>query len=561
MARTRTLHRCRHCGATTPRWAGRCPACEEWGSLVEEVVIPHPPGHPGARSPGARGPGLRGPGEAAPVAIGDLGEEGAAPLPTGVDELDRVLGGGLVPGSVTLLGGEPGIGKSTLLLQALASMARRGARCLLICAEESAAQVRRRAERLSAVVPGLWLVAEADLPAIRMAAEEVRPDVVAVDSIQTVWDPEVETAPGSVTQVRACAHSLASFARSTGTAVVLAGHVTKDGALAGPRVLEHLVDTVLSFDGERHHALRLLRGVKHRFGSTGELGLFEMGESGLSGVPDPSGLFLGDRRKGTPGSAVFAAMEGYRPLLVEVQALVTYSLLAAPRRSASGFDAGRLGLLLAVLQRRAELRLGSLDVYVSAVGGVRLSEPGADLAVCLAVASAVVERPLPPDLVAVGEVGLAGEVRQVAHTARRLSEAARLGFARAIVPLSAPGDPGLRTTPVATLADAIGAALGVGATRAGAARAGATGVGATTVRDPARSSPETPAERPARLGVVHGWGIVEGESRPSSSRLSHLGADDFADDPGFGRHRPRPAPAGGSRPDPPGQHGRLGHRG
>jgi len=510
----------------------------------------HPlhPGHPGHPGPAAGGPGQA---AAAPVPIGDLTEEAGAPVPTGVDELDRVLGGGLVPGSVTLLGGEPGIGKSTLLLQALASMAQRGARCLLICAEESVTQVRRRAERLGAVVPGLWLVAEADLPAIRAAADEVRPDVLVVDSIQTIWDPEAETAPGSVTQVRGCAHSLASFAKSTGTVVVLVGHVTKDGTLAGPRVLEHLVDTVLTFDGERHHALRLLRGVKHRFGSTGELGLFEMGEEGLSGVPDPSGLFLGDRRKGAPGSAVFAAMEGYRPLLVEVQALTAFTSQPSPRRSASGFDAGRLGLLLAVLGRRAELSLPSTDVYVSAVGGVRLAEPGADLAVCLAVASAAIERPLPHDLVAVGEVGLAGEVRQVAHMSRRLGEAARLGFGRAIVPLSTPEVSGLQgsglsTTPVATLADAIGAVLGVGATR--------------RARSPYSPLPEVPTERPARLGVVHGWGIQGGVEQPSSSRLSHLGPDEIADDPGFGHHRPRPAPAGGSRPDPAGQHGRFGDR-
>jgi DNA repair protein RadA/Sms len=507
--------------------------------LVEEVATPHTPAHPAARGPGQAA--------ATPVALGDLSDEGGAPFPTGVGELDRVLGGGLVPGSVTLVGGEPGVGKSTLLLQAAASMAGRGAGCLLICAEESAQQVRRRAERLGAVVPGVWLVAEADLAGICAAAEEVRPDVMVVDSIQTIWDTEAESAPGSITQVRACAHRLASFARSTGTAVVLVGHVTKDGTLAGPRVLEHLVDTVLTFDGERHHALRLLRGVKHRFGSSGELGLFEMSESGLVGVPDPSALLLGDRRKGTPGSAVFAAMEGYRPLLVEVQALVAPSCLAAPRRAASGFDAARLALLLAVMQRRAELRIGSMDIYVSAVGGVRLGEPGADLAVCLALASAVLGRPLPEDLVAVGEVGLGGELRQVAHMSRRLAEAARLGYRRAIVPLSAPAGSGLRTTPVATLADAIGAVLGVGA------------------RHPAAGSPrapgETPAERPARLGVVHGWGIQEGESGRSSSRLTDLGSDELADDQGFGDHRPRPAPAGGSRPDPPGQHGRTRHRG
>lgn len=484
MARTRTLHRCGECGATTARWAGRCPTCEAWGSLVEEVVLP-------TASPAAAVRRATGAAASTPVAICDLDAEAGTPVPTGIDELDRVLGGGLVPGSVTLVGGEPGIGKSTLLLQAVASMAGRGARCLLICAEESAQQVRRRAERLGAAVPGVWLVAETDLPAIRAAADEVQPDVMVVDSIQTVWDPEAETAPGSVTQVRSCAHSLAALAKATDTAIVLVGHVTKDGSLAGPRVLEHLVDTVLTFDGERHHALRLLRSVKHRFGSTGELGLFEMGDAGLIGVPDPSGLFLGDRRKGTPGSAVFAAMEGYRPLLVEVQALVVGSSLPAPRRSASGFDGARLGLLLAVLQRRAELPFGAMDVYVSAVGGVRLAEPGADLAVCLALASATLSRPLPPDLVAIGEVGLGGEIRQVAHTPRRLAEAARLGFGRALVPLSAPQAHGIRSIPVATLADAVGAVLGVGAVREG---------GGSRDRTPH-------PERPARLGVLPGWGV------------------------------------------------------
>jgi DNA repair protein RadA/Sms len=479
MARLKTVHRCGECGATTVRWAGRCPTCEAWGSLVEEVVVPAPSG----RSAAAARAG------AAPIAIEDLDADVGNPIPTGLAELDRVLSGGLVPGSVTLIGGEPGIGKSTLLLQTVASMAASGARCLMVCAEESAQQVRRRAERLGAAVPGVWLVAETDLPAIRAAADEVAPDVMVVDSIQTVWDPEAETSPGSVTQVRACAHALAVFAKATDTAVVLVGHVTKDGSLAGPRVLEHLVDTVLSFDGERHHALRLLRSSKHRFGSTGELGLFEMSDSGLAGVPDPSGLFLGDRRKGTPGSAVFPAMEGYRPLLVEVQALVCQSHLPSPRRSASGFDAGRLGLLLAVLQRRAEMSSAAVDVYISVVGGVRLAEPGADLAVCLALASACLGKPLPPDLVVVGEIGLGGEVRQVAHTPRRLAEAARLGFTRALVPLSSPSVDGLRAIRVPTLSDAVGAVLGSGSARA---------------LDP--TSPSGRAERPARLGVIPGWG-------------------------------------------------------
>jgi DNA repair protein RadA/Sms len=303
----------------------------------------------------------------------------------------------------------------------------------------------------------LWLVSETSLPAVMAAVDDVKPDVLVVDSIQTVHDPELGSAPGSVGQVRECAHQLVQLAKERAMATVLVGHVTKEGALAGPRVLEHVVDTVLSFEGERHHALRLLRAVKHRFGSTGELGLFEMTEQGLEGVPDPSGLFLGDRREGVPGSVVVPALDGQRPLLVEVQALVTPSPLAMPRRSAQGIDQGRLSLLLAVLERRVGLVFGSADVFVSAVGGVRVAEPGADLAVALALASALGDVALPPGMVAVGEVGLAGELRQVSQTARRLSEAARLGFTEAVVPASAPdcAADGLRLRRVGSLGEAV----------------------------------------------------------------------------------------------------------
>ena len=388
--------------------------------------------------------------------LGELPSETGSVAATGVDELDRVLGGGLFTGSVTLLGGEPGIGKSTLLLQAAASMAARDMRCLVVSAEESPAQVRQRAERLGALGPNLWIVGETSLPAIQAAVEQVKPDVLVVDSIQTVWDPEVESSPGSVSQVRDCAHQLAVAAKSGGPTVVLVGHVTKDGALAGPRVLEHLVDTVLSFEGERHHALRMLRAVKHRFGATGELGLFEMTSAGLEGVSDPGSLFLGDRRAGTPGSVVFPAMEGHRPLLVEIQALVVQTQAPSPRRSASGYDAGRLALLLAVLDRRAGVRLGDHEVYVSVVGGVQIDDPGADLAVCMALASAKTSRPIEDGLVVVGEVGLGGELRQVAHTPRRLGEAGRLGFRSAIVPAgAAPPTDALASLPVSNLREAI----------------------------------------------------------------------------------------------------------
>jgi DNA repair protein RadA/Sms len=376
--------------------------------------------------------------------------------PTGIGELDRVLGGGLVPGSVTLLGGEPGIGKSSLLLQAVAALARAGCRCLLVTAEESASQVRRRADRLGAVATGLHLLAETGLPEVLAAVDEVRPDLLVVDSIQTVIDPQVGAAPGTISQVRECAGRLVRQAKERSLTTVLVGHVTKDGALAGPRALEHLVDTVLGFEGDRHHALRLLRADKHRFGSTAELGVFEMTDAGLLGVPDPSGLFLADRHPGIAGSVVVPTLEGHRPLLVEVQALVARSQLPSPRRGAIGLDQRRLVLLLAVLDRRTELGFGNADVHASVVGGVRLVEPGADLAVALALASARTGVPVPDDVVACGEIGLGGELRQVGATPRRLAEAARLGFRRAVVPASAPDPPpGIVALRAATLQEAM----------------------------------------------------------------------------------------------------------
>ncbi|MGH9283392.1 MAG: DNA repair protein RadA, partial [Acidimicrobiales bacterium] len=405
MARLRTVHRCTECGGAAPRWSGRCGGCGEWNTLVEEaerVVAARATTQIGAR----------------PVPVAEVEMGAWASRPTGVGELDRVLGGGLVPGSVTLVGGEPGIGKSTLLLQALAAVARQGRPALLASAEESAQQVRLRAGRLGALDPHLWLVAETSLPAVVAAVDEVGPDVVVVDSIQAVADPEVGTAPGTVTQVRECASRLVALAKQRGTAVVLVGHVTKEGALAGPRVLEHVVDTVLAFEGERHHSLRLLRAVKHRFGPTGELGLFEMAGAGLDGVPDAGALFLADRQPGVPGSVVVPAMEGHRPLVVEVQALVTDTTLAVPRHSAQGLDARRLDLVVAVLTERAGIDLKKADVYASAVGGVRITEPAGDLALALAVASARRGRAVPADLVACGEVGLAGELRQVGSAPR-----------------------------------------------------------------------------------------------------------------------------------------------
>lgn len=447
VAKLRTVYRCSDCGASFPKWAGQCATCRAWNTLVEDV-----------EGPDEALPSLLHLGPAAVARpITDIPSGEGGPSPTGIAELDRVLGTGLVPGSVLLLGGEPGIGKSTLLLQLLAGWP---GRTLYVSAEESGPQVRLRADRLAALGPELWLLSETSLPRIVAAIDEVRPTLVVVDSVQTIADPELGSVPGSVTQVRGCAARLVHEAKTRDLPIVLVGHVTKEGTLAGPRVLEHVVDVVLSFEGDRHHSLRLLRAVKNRFGPTDELGLFEMGEQGLVGVPDASSLFLADRRSGVPGSAVLATLEGQRPLMVEVQALTaTTSSGAPPRRSAQGLDPGRLAMLLAVLERRARLAMATTEVYVSAVGGVRLAEPGADLAVCLALASALGGRPLAPDLVVFGEVGLAGEVRQVGNARRRLSEAARLGFRRAVVPANSPnGVEGMSLVRVSTLSEALAAA-------------------------------------------------------------------------------------------------------
>ena len=453
MGRLRTIHRCTDCGSSTPRWTGRCPGCGAWNSLVEEIEEPVAPARAGAPAGARRGEG--------PLLLADVDRRGGGPTPTGLDELDRVLAGGLVPGSVTLLAGEPGIGKSTLTLQAAGRMAAAGARCLLVSAEESMAQVRARAERLGALAPTLWVVAETSLPDVLAAVAEVEPHLCVVDSVQMLYDPGLESAPGSVAQVRHCAHLLVEAAKTTDTAVVLVGHVTKEGTVAGPRVLEHVVDTVLAFEGDRHHALRMVRAVKHRHGPTGELGLFEMTGDGLAGVSDPSAILLADRRPGVPGCVVAPAMEGGRPLLVEVQALTVQGTDGVPcRRSAQGLDAGRLPMLLAVIDTRLEPPEGAKkmavhEVYASVVGGIRVSEPAADLAVVLALLSARAGRPVDAGTVVFGEVGLGGEVRQVVHAPRRLAEAARLGFTRAVVPRSTPdGPPGIELLRVASVRQA-----------------------------------------------------------------------------------------------------------
>ena len=443
MARTKTVFRCMSCGTDAPKWSGQCSSCGEWNTLAEELDAP-------ASLVSAAAPPVP------PVPITAVRSSDGKPVATGMAEVDRVLGGGLVPGSVTLVGGEPGIGKSTLVLQLLGARAAAGATTLYVSGEESADQVRLRADRLDALHDRLLLAAETSLPAVLHHIEHVRPEVCVIDSIQTLHDPAYSSAPGSVTQVRECAHRLVQAAKSTGTTVLLVGHVTKEGQLAGPRVLEHVVDTVLSFEGDRHHALRLLRARKHRFGSTEELGLFAMANDGLEPVPDPSGLFLGDRRPGIPGTVVTPALEGHRPLLVEVQTLVADSSLAQPRRSSQGLDSGRLSLLLAVLERRAGIPMQGLDVYAMAVGGVKVVEPGADLAICCALASSFVARPVEATVVAVGEVGLGGELRQVGRLDRRLAEASRLGFTTAVVPRSAPQvDAPIEVLRVPTLAAAL----------------------------------------------------------------------------------------------------------
>jgi len=382
---------------------------------------------------------------------------------TGIDELDRVLGGGVVRGSLVLIGGDPGIGKSTLLLQAARALAQVAPPVLYVTAEESAAQVKMRADRLGITSDGLLLWPENDLSIVQAQLDDVKPRSLVIDSIQTVFLPELESAPGSVTQVRECGARLMTLAKSRGIATFLVGHVTKEGALAGPRVLEHLVDTVLYFEGERHHSYRVLRAVKNRFGSTNEIGVFEMAEGGLVEVKNPSGFFLAERPEKAPGSVVVSSLEGTRPVLLELQALVAPAPVGTPRRTVLGADYNRVCLLLAVLEKRAGVPLGSQDVFVNVAGGGRVTEPAADLGIVVAAASSYMDRPVPSDVIVVGEVGLTGEVRAVAGLELRLREAAALGFRRAIVPQSnilEPPKTSLDVRGVATVGDALTALLG-----------------------------------------------------------------------------------------------------
>ncbi len=439
-------YRCTDCGWTAGKWVGRCGECQAWGT-VEEVGAVRARTTPAAVS------------TTPAVPIGTVDVATAHAIPSGVDELDRVLGGGFVPGAVILLAGEPGVGKSTLLLETAATWARASRRVLYATGEESAAQVRLRAERIGAVADELFLAADTDLATILGHIDTVEPTLVVLDSVQTISSAQVEGAAGGVTQVKEVAASLIAVAKARGIIVVLVGHVTKDGSVAGPRTLEHLVDVVLHFEGDRHGPLRLVRAVKNRFGAADEIGCFELVDDGIIGLSDPSGLFIGDREHPAPGTCVTVTMEGRRPLLAEVQALIAPSSTPQPRRVTSGLDSARVAMMLGVLERRAGVRLAQQDCFAATVGGVKLNEPATDLALALAIASSASDLALPTALVAFGEVGLAGDVRSVTSMSRRLAEAARLGFTDAIVPARSrsTGAPpaGLRLHEVSTVQDAI----------------------------------------------------------------------------------------------------------
>jgi len=469
-AEPRTVFVCQECGYESTKWLGRCPGCSAWNSLVEErLAAPAAGRRPGARRDGdLTGAAAGGAGQAGAVPIAEVTLDDAVRRRTGLAEVDRVLGGGVVPGSLVLVGGDPGVGKSTLALAVAHHMAASGPAArdahpvLYVSGEESVRQTKMRAARLGVDAPNLLVLAETDLDQIVAQIDRLRPSLVVVDSIQTVYRADVTAAPGSVAQIRECTGDLLRVAKTDGgPAVLVIGHVTKEGAIAGPRVLEHMVDTVLYFEGERHHAYRVLRATKNRFGSTNEIGVFAMSGRGLTEVADPSALFLAERPEGASGSAVVCAIEGTRPLLLEVQALVTRTPFGMPRRTAAGIDYNRLLLLLAVLEKRAGLHLSAHDVYVSVAGGVRVDEPAADLGVALAVASSHRDRPVDAGAVAVGEVGLGGEVRAVSQIDRRIAEAAKLGFRRVVAPranLAGLDDTpaGVEITGVDTVAEALG---------------------------------------------------------------------------------------------------------
>ncbi|NGN70058.1 DNA repair protein RadA [Streptomyces sp. A7024] len=441
----RPSYRCTECGWTTAKWLGRCPECQAWGT-VEEAG-----GAPAVRTTAAARV------QSSALPIGEVDSRQATSRTTGVDELDRVLGGGIVAGAVVLVAGEPGVGKSTLLLDVASKAASADQRTLYVTGEESAGQVRLRADRIGALSDHLYLAAETDLATVLGHLDEVKPALLILDSVQTVASGEIDGAPGGMAQVREVAGALIRASKERGMSTILVGHVTKDGAIAGPRLLEHLVDIVLNFEGDRHARLRLVRGVKNRYGATDEVGCFELHDEGITGLADPSGLFLTRRDEPVPGTCLTVTLEGRRPLVAEVQALTVDSQIPSPRRTTSGLETSRVSMMLAVLEQRGQIAaLGKRDIYSATVGGVKLSEPAADLAVALALASAASDTPLPKNLVAIGEVGLAGEVRRVTGVQRRLAEAARLGFTQALVPVDPGKVPdGMKVREVADIGDAL----------------------------------------------------------------------------------------------------------
>ncbi|MGP9805734.1 DNA repair protein RadA [Paracoccus sp. NSM] len=454
MAKSSSAFTCTACGAAHKKWAGRCDACGEWNSIIEEAPLSQGPG---------RGLGAH-KGRVVPLSNLSTSEPPPPRSRSGMEEFDRVLGGGLVPGSALLVGGDPGIGKSTLLLQHAAALSRTGRQAIYFSGEEASAQVRMRAMRLGLADAPMRLGAETNLRDILTTLEAERPDLAVIDSIQTLWSDTIEAAPGSVAQVRASAHELVTFAKRHGVAVILVGHVTKEGQIAGPRVVEHMVDCVLYFEGERGHQFRILRSVKNRFGPSGEIGVFEMTGSGLSEVTNPSALFLSERGQPIAGSAVFAGIEGTRPVLTEVQALVAPSTLASPRRTVVGLDSGRVSTILAVLEARCGIPFAGLDVFLNVAGGMKVVEPAADLAIAGALLSAREDSALPPEAVLFGEISLSGALRPVGQAENRLKEAQKLGFTQAILPEAqkVEGQGGMAQRRIADLTGFVGEVFGAG---------------------------------------------------------------------------------------------------
>ena len=425
--KSKTLFACQSCGYQAPKWMGKCPDCGQWQTFVEEIVSTR-------RTQGiARGLSAV---QAVPVAIDSITLDKDSRLKTGIREFDRVLGGGLVPGTLVLIGGDPGIGKSTLMLQVLHGLSKEGHKVLYVSGEESIQQIRMRSQRLSTVSPGLLVVSEIDLDSILAMLQSIQPDVLVIDSIQTMFSPDLTSAPGSVSQVRESTVRLMLVAKQTGTPIFLVGHVTKDGAIAGPRLLEHMVDTVLYFEGDRNYVFRILRAVKNRFGSTNEIGVFEMNEGGLQEVANPSAVFLAERPVNTPGSVVTASMEGTRPILVELQALASSTSFGNPRRTILGIDQNRVALLVAVMEKKLGMHLMGHDIFINVAGGVRINEPAVDMGIVAAIASSFLDRSIQNDTIIFGEVGLTGEVRAIGHVEIRVAEAKKMGFTRCFVPES-----------------------------------------------------------------------------------------------------------------------------